>query len=281
MAQRGASSHGPSSAQQQRQPWSEQVGRGNFDVLVPDAMRRRGPARALRFQRRGTTCSRVCGASPTIPSPPDRPALRRTATWCLRWRSTVPSGGLRYQRASRGAPARRAATGEQARSHHPAPWAVAIAHPSERASHFWRVWWRPWHKFIPHASWRVPSPRMRRWRTYLQPGVKSSTQEPFSEWEVAVAVEVREGRLVAAGRATDQALRRVAPPSARQGICPWQGHVPAVPCDRSLSSQTANQARLNTSTRPIAPFPTRRPTRWSATSGPQSPACCRAAPTPP
>lgn len=29
-----------------------------------------------------------------------------------------------------------------------------------------------------------------RWRTYLQPGVKRTAQEPFSEWEIAVVAEV-------------------------------------------------------------------------------------------
>ena len=35
-----------------------------------------------------------------------------------------------------------------------------------------------------------------RWRTYLQPGVKHTTQEPFSDWEIAVVVEVRPQGLV-------------------------------------------------------------------------------------
>jgi hypothetical protein len=44
---------------------------------------------------------------------------------------------------------------------------------------------------IPALALALSHPDSCRWRTYLQPGVKHTTQEPFSEWEVAVVQEVR------------------------------------------------------------------------------------------
>jgi len=51
----------------------------------------------------------------------------------------------------------------------------------------------------PGRPWRA---RTRRWRTYLAPGVKHTSTDPFTDWEIAVVQEVRAlGASAAAGGA--------------------------------------------------------------------------------
>ncbi|KAI8476039.1 MAG: hypothetical protein J3K34DRAFT_516949 [Monoraphidium minutum] len=46
-----------------------------------------------------------------------------------------------------------------------------------------------WSQISRSLKGRTSKACSHRWRTYLQPGVKHTTQEPFSDWEVAVVVE--------------------------------------------------------------------------------------------